>query len=129
VARLPGENYLIQQIGGVVVLYHEYTEEEVVRYDPSDANETARAQLTIYSSDALTAEQKCFAHFWSGYFYAHSDGMPDTWLASIPISIVPMLPGEGHANDVGKFARVDTTHFHVHDQTRAEDKTFESGKH
>jgi hypothetical protein len=121
-ARLPGENYLIQQIGGQVVLYHEYTEEEIVRFDSTDANAAARAQFTIYSSDELTAEQKCFAHFWAGYFYAHSGGMPDTWLASIPINMVPLLPGEPGG---GGLLRVDTEH----DPVRAEDMTYESRLH
>ena len=73
-ARLPGE-WVIQQIGGEVILYHEYTDREIVRFDPSDANATAQAQKTIYDSD-LDAEQKTFAHFWSGYFYAHAGGGP-----------------------------------------------------
>lgn len=72
-ARLPGEEWLIQQIDGEVILFHEYSEEEIVRFDPSEADETARAQKVIYDSD-LTDEQKTFAHFWSGYFYAHAGG-------------------------------------------------------
>jgi hypothetical protein len=74
VARLPNDqNWLIQQNGGVVSVFHEYTEEEIVRFDPSDANATAIAQKTIHESK-LTAEDKCFAHFWSGYFHAHAKG-------------------------------------------------------
>lgn len=71
-AQLPGGDWLIQQIGGEVVLFHRHTEEEVVRFDPSDADGAARAQATIHESAELDAEQKSFAHFWSGYFYAHS---------------------------------------------------------
>jgi hypothetical protein len=67
-----GENWLIQQIGGEVVLYHRHTEQELVTFDPSDQNMTARAQKEIYDLDELTDEEKCFAHFWSGYFYAHA---------------------------------------------------------
>lgn len=71
-AQLPGEEYLIQQIGGVVVLFHRYTEEEIVKFDPADGNACARAQKTIHDSEALSPEEKCFAHFWCGYFYAHA---------------------------------------------------------
>lgn len=70
-AQLPDDGWLIQQIDGEVVLYHQYTDREIVRFDPSDANATAQAQRTIYDSD-LSDEGKCFAHFWSGYFYAHA---------------------------------------------------------
>jgi len=70
-ARLPSQNYLMQQIGHDVVLFQEFTEEEIVRFDPSDANSAARAQKVIYDSE-LSAEDKCFAHFWSGYFYCAS---------------------------------------------------------
>lgn len=68
-ARLPSKEYLIQQIDGMVVLYREHTEEEIVRFDPSDNDATAKAQKVIYDSK-LTDEDKCFAHFWSGYFHA-----------------------------------------------------------
>lgn len=74
-AKLPGERYLIQQIDGEVVLFHLYTEEELVRFDPSDANASAIAQKTIYDLEELSDEEKCFAHFWSGYFYAHAKGV------------------------------------------------------
>jgi len=73
-ATLPGETWLMQQIDGEVVIYHRHTEEELMRFDPSDANATARAQFTIYQLENLSDEQKCFAHFWSGYFYAHATG-------------------------------------------------------
>jgi hypothetical protein len=73
-ARLPGDRWLIQQIGSQVILFREHTEEEIVRFDPSDANAAARAQGIINSSDLLNEEEKCFAHFWSGYFYAHATG-------------------------------------------------------
>ncbi len=70
-ARLPSSGYLIQQIGGQVILFEEFTEREIVRFDPSDQNATAQAQQTIYDSE-LSAEDKCFAHFWCGYFYAYA---------------------------------------------------------
>jgi hypothetical protein len=75
-ARLPGERFLIQQIDGNVVLFEEYPEREVVRFPAHDGNAAARAQKVIYDSD-LTDEDKCFAHFWCGYFYAHASGRED----------------------------------------------------
>lgn len=71
-ARLPSEEWLIQQIGDNVILYQEGSEEEIVRFDPSNANAAAQAQKVIYDSDRLSDEDKTFAHFWSGYFYAYS---------------------------------------------------------
>jgi hypothetical protein len=73
VAQL-GEGWLIQQIGGDVILFQRYTEEEVVRFPAGDPDAAAKAQKTIYDDDRLTDEEKCFAHFWSGYFYAHGTG-------------------------------------------------------
>ncbi len=72
-AQLPPDGtWLIQQIGGRVVLFNRYTEEELVTFDPGDADAAARAQGAIAALDRLDAEQKSMAHFWSGYFYAHS---------------------------------------------------------
>jgi hypothetical protein len=72
-AQLPPDGrWLIQQNDGIVVVFDRHTEEEVLKVDPSDANAMALAQRTIYDSDRLDAEQKCFAHFWCGYFYAHA---------------------------------------------------------
>jgi hypothetical protein len=72
-AQLPPDGeWLIQQIGGTVILFHRFTEEEIVRFDPADADAAAQAQHTIHISGQLTDEQKNFAHFWSGYFYAHA---------------------------------------------------------
>lgn len=73
-AQLPGERYLIQQIGGIVILFERYTEKELLRFDPSDSEMAARAQLAIHVNPDLNAEEKSFAHFWSGYFYAHACG-------------------------------------------------------
>lgn len=70
----PDGTWLIQQIGGEVIVFHRYTEEEIVRFDPSDGNAAAIAQKTIHDSDLLNEEQKNFAHFWSGYFYAYGTG-------------------------------------------------------
>lgn len=74
-ARLsPDSNWMMQQNDGIVTLFHEYTEEEVVQFDPSDANAAAEAQFTIHIDERLTEQEKSFAHFWSGYFYAHASG-------------------------------------------------------
>lgn len=53
-----------------MILFQEGSEEEVVRFDPRDVADTSLAQKTIHES-RLSDEDKCFAHFWSGYFYAH----------------------------------------------------------
>lgn len=79
-ATLPPDGmWLVQQVDTAdgnedVVIFHRHTEEEVVRFSPFDADATARAQKTISDTDRLTQEQKAFAHFWSGYFYAHARG-------------------------------------------------------
>lgn len=70
-ARLPSDEWLIQQIGDEVILFQDYTEREIGRFDPSDAHDAAQFQKTIYNSE-LSAEDKSFAHFWCGYFYAHA---------------------------------------------------------
>lgn len=71
-ARLPSERFLIQQQDGHVVVFEEGTEEEVVRFPASDRNAVALAQEVIHGSDLLSDEDKAFAHFWSGYFYARA---------------------------------------------------------
>jgi hypothetical protein len=71
-AQLPGGDWLIQQTDGVVRLFHRYTEELIVEFEAGYDDAVAKAQATIHASDRLTEEQKCFAHFWSGYFYAHA---------------------------------------------------------
>lgn len=69
-ARLPSDRYLIQRIGSDVVVFEDGSEREIVRFALSDASAAAIAQRTIFLSE-LSDEDKCFAHFWSGYFYAH----------------------------------------------------------
>lgn len=72
-AQLPPDGeWLIQLIGDDVVLFHRHTEEELVRFSPLDADAVAKAQGVIHGLNQLDAEQKSMAHFWSGYFYAHS---------------------------------------------------------
>lgn len=70
-AQLPPDGeWLIQQIDGEVILFHRDGDFEIVRFDPSDSDAAARAQEVIAHSGILNEEQKSFAHFWSGYFYA-----------------------------------------------------------
>lgn len=72
-AQLPDMQHIINQIDGRVVIYDRDTEEQIVNFDPTDRDAAARAQKTIHDTDRLDAEAKCFAHFWSGYFYAHAN--------------------------------------------------------
>lgn len=76
-ARLPSGDYLIQQIGSEVILFHRFTEEEIVRFNPADAASAAVAQGVIAADTRLDKEDASFAHFWSGYFYAHATGAVD----------------------------------------------------
>lgn len=77
-ARLTWDSgWLIQQMGGIVHLFREGDEATIVRFDPSDANATAQAQKVIHDSSQLTDEEKCFAHFWSGYFHAYANEVPN----------------------------------------------------
>lgn len=72
-AQLPPDGeYLIQQNDGMVTLFNQYTDEELIRFDPSNQDSTAKIQGDIAQLKQLSIEQKAFAHFWSGYFYAHS---------------------------------------------------------
>lgn len=72
-AQLPPDGeWLMQQIGGEVILFHRHTEEEVIRFDPSSQDSVGKAQLVIHADERLSSEQKCFAHLWSGYFYAQA---------------------------------------------------------
>jgi hypothetical protein len=85
-AQLPGERFLIQQIGSQVVLFDRHAEAlaeldidvpnsgEIVRFDPASRDATAKAQKVINDAPELNDEEKAFAHFWSGYFYAHATG-------------------------------------------------------
>lgn len=70
----PDGRILIQQNDGVVSIFDQYTEEVYITFDPYDPNAAATAQKLIHDHEKLDAEQKCFAHFWSGYFYAHAQG-------------------------------------------------------
>jgi hypothetical protein len=71
-ARLPSDKFLIQQIGDNVVLFEDGTEREIVRYNIHNGREMATAQFKIADSRDLNDEDKAFANFWCGYFFAHS---------------------------------------------------------
>lgn len=72
-AQLPPDGtWLIQQSSGIVRLFHRHTEQEITSFDPRDGDAIAIAQKDIHDSPELTDEQKNFAHFWSGYFYAYA---------------------------------------------------------
>jgi hypothetical protein len=75
-ARLPSEQYLMQQVGGNVILFEDFTEREVVRFDPADGNAAADALDAIRDSD-LGDEDKIFACFWGGYFHAYANRAPE----------------------------------------------------
>lgn len=70
-AQLPSGQFLMQQIASDVVLFDRYTDAVVVRYPVADRNATAQAQQRIAIDAELSGEDKAFAHFWAGYFYAH----------------------------------------------------------
>jgi hypothetical protein len=70
-ARLPSERYLMQQIGGDVILFEDGSEREIVRFDPANSMDSARALEEIQASD-LGAEDASFACFWAGYFHAYA---------------------------------------------------------
>jgi hypothetical protein len=93
-AQLPPDGeYLIQQNDGLVTLFNQYTQEELVKFDPADANATAQAQGTIHRLKQLNPEQKCFAHFWSGYFHAHAGS---AWSEPDAVRVPPLdLPKQG----------------------------------
>lgn len=74
-AQLPPDGeFIIQQIGGNVVLFRRHTEEQLAAWVATDGGACARAQVDIAGLEELNGEQKAMAHFWSGYFYAHARG-------------------------------------------------------
>ena len=68
----PDGTWLIQQNDGIVTIFHRYTQEEIFRVNPSNANLMSIGQKIIHELPQLNEEQKCFAHFWCGYFYAQA---------------------------------------------------------
>lgn len=78
-AQLPPDGtWLIQQIDGEVVVFHRHTGDEVVRFDVADPDSFGPALKKIGTTLQLTPEQKSFAAFWTGYFYARLGAEPET---------------------------------------------------
>lgn len=71
-ARLPSNSYLINQVRDDIIVWEDGTERELVRWNVYDTSATAKAQREIHESEELSDEDKSFAHFWAGYFYAHA---------------------------------------------------------
>lgn len=67
----PDGEWLVQyqELANEVVIFHRYTEEEIVRYEGANGDAAAKAQAVIHATDKLNGEQKAFAHFWCGYFH------------------------------------------------------------
>jgi hypothetical protein len=66
----------MQQIGSEVILFEDFTEREIVRFDPADGNAAADALDGIRDSD-LSDEDKYFACFWAGYLHACANRSPE----------------------------------------------------
>jgi len=74
-ARLPSERYLVQQIDGQVVLFEDFTEREITRFDPGSVLASGHALEEIAVSE-LADEDRCFACFWAGYFGFYAGRIP-----------------------------------------------------
>lgn len=73
-AQLPPDGkWLMQQINGKVTIFNRETEQELLSFNPENSHDIALAQGQISRLVDLTNEQKVFAHFWSGYFYAFAN--------------------------------------------------------
>ena len=71
-AQLPPDGQiLVQLIDNDIIIFDRNTEFEYHRYDARVADDVAIAQGKIFNDERLTQEQRCFAVFWSGYFYGH----------------------------------------------------------
>ena len=80
-ARLPSEMFLVQQVGEGVVLFEDFTEREIARFNPASAA-SSEAYLAAVRESELGDEDQCYAQFWAGYFAAYAghpsppDGCP-----------------------------------------------------
>lgn len=70
----PDGTWAIQDIEGTVSVFNRDTDDEVINFDPADTESFCNALKVIWFTDKLTDEQKSFASFWTGYFYAHHSG-------------------------------------------------------
>ena len=66
-ARLPSQMYVMQQMDGVVVLFEDGSERQIMRFDPADGR-SAELALEEIRESGLGDEDRCFACFWTGYF-------------------------------------------------------------
>jgi len=73
-ARLPSDKYLIQMLGDdSVMLFEDFTERQLVpRFSPADPEQTRPALKAIFENEELSDEDKIFAIFWVGYFFANA---------------------------------------------------------
>ena len=67
-ARLPGEDLVIQLVDKKIIVF-DTSSQEVILEGNANVKEIAKFQFDIHNSTSLNDEQKAFAHFWSGYFY------------------------------------------------------------
>lgn len=69
----PNGDHIIQQIDGTVRLFNRYTEQDLITpFNPDDPEEFGPALREIHVHQDLTDEEKSFASFWTGYFYANA---------------------------------------------------------
>lgn len=68
-ARLPSNRYCIQLVGADIVLFDDVMQEDVLTFPAQGGSELAKAQKAI-SEYPMSTEDRAFAHFWCGYFYA-----------------------------------------------------------
>jgi hypothetical protein len=97
-ARLPSDRYLVQDIGGRAVLFEDCTERVLLAFPAADEAIALIAQRAIALDDELGDEDRCFAHFWSGYFHAHASGMQRSEAVIGTLTLrpgMPATPGEG----------------------------------
>ena len=90
-ARLPSQMYVMQQADGVVVLFEDGSERQIVRFDPADGR-SAELALEEIRESGLGDEDRCFACFWVGYFRGCAvPGMilpHDSFIAETPEGLV-----------------------------------------
>lgn len=68
----PNGDWLIQQIGDRVVLFHRHTEVEIASAQADSGEDCMRALMRIHKAPELNIEQRSIAGFWFGYFYAYA---------------------------------------------------------
>lgn len=72
-AQLPPDGtWLMQQMDGLVHVFNRDTEEQLVEFDPGDPSSFGPALQRMWETDVFNGEQKSFAAFWTGYYFAHA---------------------------------------------------------